>query len=485
MDLLTQSARAQLAALEAGATSAVELLDLTLARIAAVNPALNAVVALDAAAARAAAQASDARRRAGTAGALEGLPITVKDAYSTQGLVSTGGAPAYRDRIPEADAAAVARLRSAGAVIVGKTNVPLFSGDFQSFNAVYGATNNPWDVSRTPGGSSGGAAAAVATGMASFELGSDIGGSIRWPAHACGLYGLKTTWGLVSLRGHVPPPPGVDAENDLGVAGPLARSAADLDLILAVIAGPPALDGVKPQLAPPRASEPKELRLALWLDEPMAPVSRAVADAVSEAARLLAGAGATVEATARPAFAFAEAFEVYALMNHAITVAGLPEKVRERLAADAAAYAPGDLAHKALQARGALVGAAEWAALRARRDALKRAWEAFFDTYDAVLMPPAPVAAIHHDHGRDIHGRSLDLGDGATLPYFDFLKWSSLATVAQLPAAVAPVLHSPGGLPAGVQIVAAEGADRTAVAVAGMLESLTGGFVPPPLVTRL
>jgi amidase len=481
LDPLTQPAHILIGALARRDISAVELLDMTLARIDAVNGAVNAVVARDGEAARMAARASDRRRQAGQAGRLEGLPITIKDAFSVKGMVSTAGAPLYRDRVPDRDAAAVARLRAAGAIILGKTNVPMFSGDFQTSNAVYGTTNNPWDVSRSPGGSSGGAAAAVATGMSGVELGSDLGGSIRWPAHCCGLFGLKPTWGLVSTRGHVPPPPGIDIESDLAVAGPLARSANDLDLTLAVLAGPPDPAGVSPRLDPPRRSDPRGLRVAVWLNEPFAPVDAAVAAGVERAAALLAEAGARVETSARPAFRFEEAFEVYALLNHAIVAAGLPAKVRDRLAAEAGAFAPDDLTHRALQARGAKLDAATWGALQDRRRRLKRAWDGFFTDCDVVLMPPAPVTAIAHDHAADFHARTLVV-DGSARPYFDFLLWSSLASVAHLPAAVAPVQIGADGLPAGVQIVAAEGADRTAIAVAGMLESLAGGFRPPPLL---
>ncbi len=315
MDLLTRPATEILAALGRREVSAVELADAALARIAALNPALNAVVAQDAEAARAAARASDARRAKGLDGLLEGLPMTIKDAYDVAGLPSTAGAPSWKDRVPEADAVPVARLRAAGAVILGKSNVPPWSGDWIAENPLYGRTNSPWDPARSPGGSSGGAVVAVSTGMSALELGSDLGGSIRWPAHATGLFGLKPTWGLVSMRGHRPPPPGVDVEGDLAVAGPLARSARDLDLMLSVIAGPPALDGVRPVIDPPRRTGPKGLRVGLWASDPFAPADAAVVAGVRRAADLLAAAGAIVDDAARPAFTFAESFEVYALLN--------------------------------------------------------------------------------------------------------------------------------------------------------------------------
>jgi amidase len=480
MDLLTRPATEILAALGRRDVSAVELLDATLARIDALNPRINAVVARDAEAARRAAQASDARRAKGLDGLLEGLPMTIKDAYDVAGLVSTAGAPSWRERVPDVDAVPVARLRAAGAVILGKTNVPPWSADWIAENPHYGRTCNPWNLAHSPGGSSGGAVAALATGMTALELGSDLVASIRWPAHATGVFGLKPTWGLVSMRGHRPPSPGVDIEGDLAVAGPLARSARDLDLMLSVIAGPPALDGPRPVIAPPRRSTPQGLRVAVWASDPFAPVDHAVVAGVRRAASLLAGAGADVDADARPAFSFAEAFEVYALIAHAIVAVELPEKVRDRLAAEASSYAPDDISHRALQTRAARMDAALYRSLKDRRAAIRRAWGDFFERFDVVLMPPAPVTAVPHPGEADPRVRRLVV-DGAERPWMDMFHWSGPASVANLPAAVAPVMLTDAGLPTGVQIVAAEGADRTATAVAGMLEALGCAYRRPPM----
>lgn len=467
-----------LAELRARRIGAVELLEETLRRIASLNPALNAVVALDVEGARRAAQDSERRYAAGEARPLEGLPITVKDAYDVKGIVSTAGAPAYRERVPAEDAAAVARLRAAGAVILGKSNVPPFSGDFQTTNAIYGRTNNPFDLTRSPGGSSGGAAAAVASGLSSFELGSDLGGSIRWPAHACGLFGLKTSWGLVSTRGHVPPPPGATYESELSVAGPIARSAADLDLVLSVIAGPPDLEGVRPRIDPPQHRVPKGLRVALWSHDPLVPTQREVSRGVERAAAALAADGAIIDEGARPDIAFADVFENFALMNHALLAAGLPPHVRDRIAAMGEGLPEGDRSHRALQARGARVDVATWQAIKAKRQATRQSLARFFERYDAILMPPAPTVAIPHDVRPDLHARTLDI-DGEPRPYFDFLIWSALASFGQVPAAVAPAGRTSDGLPTGVQILCADGADRGAVAVAAMIEDRLGGFSPP------
>ncbi|HEY8382892.1 MAG TPA: amidase family protein [Microvirga sp.] len=459
--------------------SSADLLEATLRRVEAVNPALNAVVGAEPEQARTAAAESDRRIAAGEARALEGLVITVKDSFDVAGLRSTAGASPYRERVPAEDAAAVARLRAAGAVILAKSNVPAFTADFQAYNGIYGVTNNPWDLARSSGGSSGGAAAAVATGMSAFELGSDLGSSIRWPAHACGVFGLKTTWNLVSVWGHIPPAPErrMARNADLVVAGPLARSAADLDLVLPVIAGTRGAAEAPPLMAP-RRMEPKGLRVGLWLDDPFAPVQGAVAAAVRRAASLLADAGAIVEEGVRPV-RFDEAFEIFSLLNHAIVAYSLPPKVRDRLQKAAANYAPGDLSHRALQARGARMTPGLYQQVKARKQRLETAWARAFERYDVILCPPAPVVAIPHDHTPDVHARTLDI-DGVARPYMDFLLWAAPATVADLPAAVAPVMRTPEGLPAGVQIIAAKGEDRTAIAVAAMLEATGCRYVEPP-----
>ena len=485
MDVTLASISTLQSLLRSRSLSSAELLEAILQRIDAINPTLNAVVAMDRMAARQAAAEADLRLANGTVRPLEGLPVTIKDAFDVAGIVSTAGAPAFKDRLPEEDASAVARLRGAGAIIIGKTNVPVFSGDFQAYNAVYGTTSNPWDQTRSPGGSSGGAAAAVATGMSVFELGSDLGGSIRWPAHAVGIFGLKPTWSLVSTFGHVPPLPEYKrlANTDLVVAGPLARSAGDLDLLLPILAGP--ADPTQPAtpLAPPRTTDPAKLRVAVWLDEPFAPVDAPVRAAVIEAAEKLGAAGARIDLEARPSFRFEEGFEGYALLNHAIVSAGLPQAVRDKIAARSAEFLPEDRSHPALQARGAHLSADRYQAILATRRKLKAAWADFFTRYDVVLCPPAPVAAILHDHGRDVHGRRL-IVNGEERPYLDLLMWASLATFSHLPAAVAPVRIA-AGLPSGVQIIGPEFEDRSVIAVARMLEDLGCTSQMPTILSHL
>jgi amidase len=468
-DLLLESATSLLEKLRAQQISSRELIDLALARIDKRNPTIKAFCALDEAAARAAAADADQRIAGNEPRPLEGLPIGIKDVFDVQGFTGSAGAPAFKDRRPEADAPAVARLRAAGAIILGKTNVPVFAADFQTFNPIHGVTNHPMNLEFSPGGSSGGSAAALATGMSALDLVSDLGGSIRWPAHCCGLYGLKTSWGLITSYGQIPPPPSKRTERDPDclVIGPMARAAGDLKLMLEVIAGPRHAARPTP-LRPPRATSRDGLRVALWAEDPFAPADQSVRDKVNEAARRLEAQGARIDDQARPAFPFAEAFEVFALYNHAAVGWGLPGALRDKMAATASRYKRGDLSHQALQARGVRITPGEYRDLELRRRKLQAHWARFFERYDVVLCPPAPVGPIRHDATPDVHKRRL-IVDCAERPYLDFLVWSSLASGAGLPAAAAPVGLGPDGLPRGVQIIAPMGEDLTAVAVAEMV----------------
>ena len=289
MDLSFASATELVAALASGSLSSRELLDHVADRIEAVNPALNAVITLDLEGATAAASAADDAHASGRSlGPLHGLVMTIKDVWETEGLRTACGDPDLVLHVPAADAVAVARLRAAGAVIVGKTNVPIHAGDLQTFNEPFGQTNNPWDLTRTPGGSSGGAAAAVAAGIISLELGSDIGGSIRVPAHLCGVYGLKPSWGVVPLRGHIPGPPGSLVDTDVNVGGPIARSVEDLRLALDVVAGPAEQEAVGWRLELPDDRPPASLaglRIGVTFDDPAYPVATEVQASVALWAR--------------------------------------------------------------------------------------------------------------------------------------------------------------------------------------------------------
>ncbi len=465
-----------------GEVSSVELLDHFLARNEQHGAAVNAVVAIDAERARVRAAGADAaRRRAESWGPLHGLPMTVKDSFETEGVVTTSGAPELRDHTPERDADPVERLRAAGAVVFGKTNLPIYAGDQQSYNDVYGRTNNPWALDRTVGGSSGGSAAALAAGLTGFELGSDIGGSIRIPAHFCGVFGLKPTWGIVADRGHIPGPPGTLAGPDVGVVGPMGRSAGDLALGLEVLAGPAEADAVAWRLDLPPARNGGDvvgLRVATWFDDPSTPIANETRVVLDDAARALGDAGATVTAVDPPVGLddLARSWERLVLP---IIAGGLPDDVFAAFT-DIDATPVGDdesLPKRAVRAmvqrHRAWLGANE---LRQRHRLL---FAELFQRYDVLLAPVMQTAAFPHDTETEISARVVDV-DGEARSYLEGLRWTGGIGTLLLPVAVPPIGRTSAGLPVGVQVVAPHLHDRTAIAVAGHLERLRGGFVPPP-----
>jgi amidase len=446
--------------------SSAELLDHFLERVAKLNPRINAVVHVDAERARQRARAADAALARGESwGALHGLPCT-------------SGAPELAKHVPQTNADAAQRLLGAGAIVFGKTNLPLYAGDFQSYNAVYGTTNNPWDVTRGPGGSSGGSAAALAAGLTGFELGSDIGGSIRNPAHYCGVYGLKTTHGVVPIRGHIPGPPGALAEGDLGVAGPMGRSAADLALGLDVLAGPDANDATAWRLAlpPPRALRLADARVGVWLEDALGPVDAEVGDVLQCAVDAIAKSGARIDAKTRPVDS-REQHRSYIQLLNGVMSAGFPPDVLARMEAGAAALAASDDSTAANSLRGAALKHREWLALNERRTRLRAQWASYFREFDVLLCPIMPTAAFPHDQ-REIGARTTRI-NGREEPYFQ-LFWAGLAVNAYLPGAVAPAGRTRSGLPVGVQIVGPYLEDRTPIAFAAQLADVLGGFEPPP-----
>jgi amidase len=468
------------ASLRAGELTSSELLEAQIARIEAHDGALNAVVRRDFDGARERAKAADVELAAGRVEGrpLLGLPVTIKDALETEGIETVCGAPDLVGHVPERNADAVQAYVDAGALVIGKTNVPLYAGDCQSFNEVYGTTNNPWDPARSPGGSSGGAAAALAAGFTPLEIGSDIGGSIRNPSHFCGVFGHKPTWGIVSDRGHIPGAPGQLAETDLNVVGPLARSAEDLALALGLLAGPrPASErgGWRLELPAPRATTPTGLRVAAWLDDPFAPVDAPVRAALEAAADRLERDGAKVDRAARPEIDFPHAYETYLRLLMPVIAAGFPPAVIEFMAGAARELDPEDRSNRAQQIRGALLSHRDWIAADEARQRLAAVWSRFFADFDLVLMPVHPTTAFPHDHRPDFHDRTLTV-NGREIPYIDFLKWVSLPTLVGLPSTVAPVGPAENGLPVGIQIVGARFEDRSTIEAAAWL----GAFTPPP-----
>jgi|SoiMethySBSTD1v2_1073268.scaffolds.fasta_scaffold40820_3 amidase len=480
-DVAFRPAVALAKALRAGELGSRELLEHYVARVERLNSRVNAIVTLDLERARRRADAADAARARGELwGPLHGLPMTIKDSFETAGLRSTCGVPELAEHVPARDATAVGRIAAAGAVVFGKTNAPTWAMDVQTYNPVFGTTNNPWDTARSPGGSSGGAAAAIAAGLTGLELGSDIGGSIRNPAHFCGVYGHKSSFGIVPGRGHLPPAPGTLADTDIGVFGPLGRSADDLALLLEVIAGPEEDQAVGWRLAlpPPRRGALADYRVAAWLDDPACPVDDAVRGRLEATVEALAGAGVRVDTRVRPVD-FAEAYRDYLQLLLPVTMAGAPESTIAALAEHARQLDPDDDGLQARLSRFATQRHRDWLVADERRQRHRAAWAALFRDYDVLLCPVTPSTAITHDHEGDVFSRTIQV-NGKTRLYADQVAWAGVIGMVFLPATVAPVGRTSAGLPVGVQIVGPYLEDRTPLDFARRLGDVIGGFEPPP-----
>ena len=448
-------AKRQALAIANGTVKSRDLLEAMIERIEALS-AVNAVVTTD---------FEDARRRADEADAavargddllpLHGLPITVKDALETQGLLSTGGGKELANHIPERDAPVVQAVKDAGAIVIGKTNLPLWSGDIQAYNDLFGTTGNPWNLDRVPGGSSGGAAAAVATGMTSFEIGTDIGGSIRFPASFCGVYGHKPSFGIVPSTGYLDHARGGMTEADVNVIGPIARSADDLELLLSLMLrkGP-----LRAELALPR-TEAANMRVAAWIDDPFCPIDDQVRTCLEAAVAALEASGVTVDRNARPA-----------LDPAAASTLGL-SLVGEAIPRDEASRPAQGTRHDA------------WLDMDRERQHLRGVWAEFFREWDAVLMPVCFVPPFPHLHEGNFATRTL-MCNGQERPYSDLVRWTILTGMAWLPASVPPIGRTEDGLPIGIQVVSDYGRDLTSIYLAGYLGDLIGGFKAPPIVPR-
>ena len=455
--------------------SSREALDYFLARIEALDQPINSVVTIDAARARMEADAADAALARGEIrGPLHGVPMTIKDSFQTAGMRTTSGAPELSAFIPEEDAWPVTRLREAGAIIFGKTNLPIYAGDMQSYNEVFGTTNNPHDVSRTPGGSSGGSAAALACGFTPIELGSDIGGSIRLPSHMSGVAGHKPSYGIVPAHGQIPGPPGTLTLADLAVAGPMARTVEDLELGLNILAGPNRWDyhAWRLELPPPRHGALKDYRVAAWLDDPACPVEAEVRTLLGNATQMLASAGVIVDYSARPAFTLEKVVATFSALLQAALSGGVPFDQIEKYAA-ATGDAPAAQI-KRLQA----VRHRQWLSHNERRLQMRKRSEEFFNQWDAILLPVMPCPAILHDHSEPLAGRMAAVG-GEPRPYWELNAWMAPAGACYLPATVIPVGRLANGLPVGIQIVGPYLEDRTTLALGRHLLAMAGGCPRP------
>lgn len=477
-DIAFGPAHEMAAQLRVRSIGAEDLLRHLLDRIDRLDPPLNAVIARDDARALAEARAADAALARGEVrGPLHGVPMTVKEAFDVAGMPTTWGMAAWRDNVAAADSAVVRRLRAAGAVIFGKTNVPPMLADWQTFNPIHGTTNNPWALDRTPGGSSGGAAAALAAGFTPLEVGSDIGGSIRGPAHYCGVFGHKPTFGLVDLAGQALPD--VPVETDIAVAGPMARSATDLALALDILAGPTEEDAAAWRLSLPPPKPAGNCRVAVIASHPTAEVDQIVQSEILVLADALARMGVQVDRAARPAFDFAAAHETFILLLRAATSAVLADDALEA-AAQIARDRPGEQGYPVLQARGNALRHRDWLRLDRERRQLGAAWRAFFAEYDLLLCPPAATPAFSHNQTGNRWERMLAV-NGQLQPSTTQMFWAGLAGMAYLPATVAPIALSPEGLPIGVQIVGPRFGDRTCIGFAAFLEQRYRAFEAPSL----
>jgi amidase len=450
-----KSATALTDAIRRGEISSLDLLNLYLDRIQRYNDDINAVVALDVAAARVrAAEADKALAQGESWGPLHGLPMTVKDVFEVAGMPATSGDPKLKSYIPKRNAIAVQRLIDAGAIIFGKTNVPYHALDIQSYNDIYGTTNNPWDLSRTPGGSSGGSAAALAAGLTPLELGSDLGGSIRFPAHYTGVFGHKPSFGLIPRYGHIPPmpgqvPPDVMPNVPLFVVGPLARSAEDLALSIEVLTtlGLEEKSNRKPELLPVPSHAFSRYRVAVWLTDsyPASEIDAEVLAILKKTVGKLRRAGLYIDEDARPDISLEHMNFIHLqIVDHLLTGSlPLPDWLTS--------------AQKTIQAK----------------------WDAFFKQYDVLLAPVSLTVAFPHNHEGSLMTRSL-MVNGKETRMFNNMTWARIAIVSGLPATAAPVGLSDSGLPVGIQIIGAKLEDRTTIAFARGLSELIGRFVAPP-----
>ncbi|MEV5281380.1 amidase [Streptomyces sp. NPDC051993] len=471
------------AALRAGEVSSVKLTDQAITAIERDDKAINAVCVTDFERALAAARDADQARARGENRPLLGMPVTVKESYNIAGLPTTWGMPVHRNYLPAEDAVQVSRLKAAGAVVLGKTNVPVGLQDVQTFNEIYGTTNNPWDHARTPGGSSGGSAAALASGFGALSIGSDIAGSLRTPAHFCGIYAHKPTLGLAANRGMVPPrTPALPTELDLAVVGPMARTARDLRLLLDVMAGPDPLTlGVAHAVTLPAARHERlcDFRVLVIEEHPLIPTGSAVRAAVNRVADALVDGGARVERDNSPLLPdLTEAALIYTQLWCSGSAARYPDEVYEQLRARAAQLGADDQSLDAARLRGMVLSHRDWIEVNNRREVHRHGWRQLFTRFDAVVCPITPTPAFPHDHSHDRRGRRIDI-DGVEYPYLDQLVWAGLATMPGLPATAIPAGRSPEGLPVGVQIIGPMLEDHTPLRLAELLEQSIGGFQAP------
>ncbi|EJL30783.1 amidase, Asp-tRNAAsn/Glu-tRNAGln amidotransferase A subunit [Caulobacter sp. AP07] len=458
-----------------GQVTAAAVLEHYLERVARINPILNCIVALDETGARArAAQADAALARGELWGPLHGVPITIKDTFEVVGMPCTAGSPFLKDHRPTQNATPVQRLLDAGAIIFGKTNVPVFAADLATDNPLHGVTGNAWDPSRIAGGSSGGSAVALAAGLTSLELGSDFGGSSRNPAHYNNVFGMRPSWGTISGIGHIPGMPGSLTVDEIGTPGPMARSARDLRLAFDIVrGGEPRFGWVsKPELPDAPITDLGALRVALWMDDEIAPVDRAVSVVLERALEALKVAGLTQQQAAKPDFDVQAAYDLYIRMGGAITGAGTPPDQREALRKTLDAYDQAGVNDSDVQrTRGVLCSFADFVQDSQLRGEIRVKWAEYFERYDIMLSPIIGLPAI--EHGPNYFGRTITI-NGQSHMGRDQLFWAAHQALANLPGVVFPAGFTDDGLPIGLQVTAPYLQDYRAIRVAERLAAALG-----------
>ncbi len=436
------------AAIRRGDFTVVEAVDAAVTRIEKLDAEINAIAVPDFDRAYATAKAMNGSTPRDDQ-PLFGVPMTVKESFEVEGLQSCWGHQAQTGYVATRDSELVRRLKAAGAIILGKTNVPVDLTDWQSFNPVYGRTRNPHDHDRSPGGSSGGSAAAVASGMVPCEYGTDIGGSVRVPAHFCGVWGHKTSWGLVSTRGHDHPQlaqsDGFVAAHDgaLSIAGPLARNPEDLALLTELAASVPIAR---------RAKKLADCRLLAITEYPGSPLDASVAEPVDEALEALKQAGIAIDRTCDILPDLARQHADYLRMLNIAMARGAPSPSGKR------------------------ASASDWFGLLDAQASNIFAWDQVFAQYDFVLAPPAPVLAIPHLDG-SVFNATIKV-NGQDLPAGAALAWAGLATFPNLPATVLPIgtgNYEGARLPCGMQVIGPRWSDLDCISAAGEIGHILHG----------
>ena len=476
-------------AIKNGVISSRELTRHVFHRIKKHNEKINAFVTLNEEQALKRARKADEALAAGkTWGPLHGLPILIKDQFMTAGLRTTCGAPQLADYIPTENAVAVERLLAAGAIIIGKTNTPIGASDIQTYNKVAGTTNNPWDISRTSGGSTGGGAAALAAGLGFLELGADLAGSIRTPSNFCGVCGHKPSLNIIPFQGAIPPVPflvspaiNLEGLNDLAVVGPLARSVRDLKLELEIIAGPAAENAVctKWALPGPRKKNLKDYKIGYVTDDPFCPVHPEIKTIISGTIDALRREGVKAKEGWPEGIVFAEVFDTYLKLMASFVCTQSPLFTESTINKLKLLYQTpyGDIQRSFVE--GLTLSHKDWHTLSLQRLASRLAWQNYFKTYDAFLSPANCVPAFAHNHDHNMWGRVIDASDGQRY-YAETFKWISPATLSGCPVTVIPAGKTKANLPVGIQIMGPYMEDGTSLDLAMKMEDVLGGFTPPP-----